>query len=160
MTKLASILGSTYEQKRIEIRIRKFELGGHTFKVRVPLVSESDEIYSRIIEPPPEKIDAIYIAMTSSLNKFKDQASEEFQFTETDIIVSGRSMREAAKNKAMTEARITEYIRLLCAEDPANSLAEINYEDIEAEWPLSVQLALVERIGEVISPTYKEARGN
>lgn len=160
MTKLASILGSTYEQKRIEIRIRKFELGGHTFKVRVPLVSESDEIYSRIIEPSPEKIDAIYIAMTSSLNKFKDQASEEFQFTETDIIVSGRSMREAAKNKAMTEARITEYIRLLCAEDPANSLAEINYEDIEAEWPLSVQLALVERIGEVISPTYKEARGN
>jgi hypothetical protein len=160
MTKLALILGSTYEQKRIEIRIRKFELGGHTFKVRVPLVSESDEIYSRIIEPPPEKIDAIYIAMTSSLNKFKDQASEEFQFTETDIIVSGRSMREAAKNKAMTEARITEYIRLLCAEDPTNSLAEINYEDIEAEWPLSVQLALVERIGEVISPTYKEARGN
>jgi len=160
MTKLASILGSTYEQKRIEIRIRKFELGGHTFKVRVPLVSESDEIYSRIIEPPLEKIDAIYIAMTSSLNKFKDQASEEFQFTETDIIVSGRSMREAAKNKAMTEARITEYIRLLCAEDPANSLSEINYEDIEAEWPLSVQLALVEKIGEAISPTYKEARGN
>jgi hypothetical protein len=160
MTKLSSMLGSTYEQKRIEIRTRKFELGGHTFKVRVPLVFESDEIYSRIIEPSLEKIDAIYIAMTSSLNKFKDQASEEFQFTETDIIVSGRSMREASKNKAMTEARITEYIRLLCAEDPANSLSEINYEDIEAEWPLSVQLALVEKIGEVISPTYKEARGN
>ena len=160
MTKLASILGSTYEQKRIEIRTRKFELGGHTFKVRVPLVSESDEIYSRIIEPSSEKIDLIYAAMTSSLAKFKDQASEEFQFTETDIIVSGRSMREASKNKAMTEARITEYIRLLCAEDPANSLSEINYEDIEAEWPLSVQLALVERIGEAISPTYKEARGN
>ena len=160
MTKLASILGSTYEQKRIEIRTRKFELGGHTFKVRVPLVSESDEIYSRIIEPSPEKIDLIYSAMTSSLAKFKDQVSEEFQFTETDIIVSGRSMREASKNKAMTEARITEYIRLLCAEDPANSLSEINYEDIEAEWPLSVQLALVEKIGEAISPTYKEARGN
>ena len=160
MTKLASVLGPSYEQKRSDLRIRKFELGGHTFRVRVPLVAESDAMYTTITVPPDERVDEVYTLMTGSLAKFKDQASEEFQFTDNDILVGGRSMREAAKNKVMTETRITEYIRLLCADDPANTLADITYTDIEAEWPLSIQLALVEKIGEVISPTYKEARGN
>ena len=69
-------------------------------------------------------------------------------------------MREAAKNKVMTEQRIVEYIRLLVPENPENSLADITYADVEAEWPLNVQLALCEKIGEVISPTYKETKGN
>ena len=81
-------------------------------------------------------------------------------FTENDVVVSGRSMREAATNKAMMEARITEMIRLLQPENPANTLDDITYAEIELEWPLSVQLALVEKISEVISPGYKENRGN
>jgi hypothetical protein len=105
-------------------------------------------------------VDKIYTTLTASLIKFKDQQSEEFQFTDNDIIVSGRSMREAAKNKAIMEARITEYVRLLVPEDPEQSMADITYTDIEAEWPLSVQVALVDKISEAISPSYKETRGN
>ena len=75
-------------------------------------------------------------------------------------MVDGRSMREAAKNKAITEARITEFFKLLVPELDGASLDDLTYKDIEDEFPMSVQLQIVEKIGEAISPTYKESRGN
>ena len=155
MTRLSSALGTG-----AEFRIKKFELGGQAFRVRVPLVSESDAIHSRIIKPDSAAIDKIYADLTKSLDEFKTLKNEDLVFTENDVVVSGRSMREAATNKAMMEARITEMIRLLQPENPANTLDDITYAEIELEWPLSVQLALVEKISEVISPGYKETRGN
>jgi hypothetical protein len=32
--------------------------------------------------------------------------------------------------------------------------------ELQDEFPIAVQMMIVEKIGEVISPTYKEARGN
>ena len=155
MTRLSSALGTG-----AEFRIKKFELGGHNFRVRVPLVSESDAIHSRIIKPDSAVIDKIYLELTKSLEEFKATENADLVFTETDVVVSGRSMREAATNKAMMEARIVEMVRLLQSDDPANNLDDITYAEIELEWPLSVQRALVEKISEVISPIYKEVRGN
>ena len=155
MTRLSSALGTG-----AEFRIKKFELGGHAFRVRVPLVSESDAIHSRIIKPDSAAIDKIYADLTKSLDEFKTLKNEDLVFTENDVVVSGRSMREAATNKAMMEARIVEMVRLLQPENLANTLDDITYAEIELEWPLSVQLALVEKISEVISPGYKETRGN
>lgn len=155
MTRLSSALGTG-----AEFRIKKFDLGGHAFRVRVPLVSESDAMHSRIIKPDSAAIDKIYADLTKSLDEFKTLKNEDLVFTENDVVVSGRSMREAATNKAMMEARITEMIRLLQPENPANTLDDITYAEIELEWPLSVQLALVEKISEVVSPGYKETRGN
>lgn len=163
MTRLGSAFGATYEQMRREILTRKFELGGFTFKVRIPLVAESDALYKRITEPAAELVDAAYLELVEPLMKFKDDADASeagFSFLENDLLVQGKSMREAAKNKVMTEQRIVEYIRLLVPADPESSLADITYDDVKAEWPLNVQLALCEKIGEVISPTYKETRGN
>ena len=163
MTRLSSAFGANYEKVRREIVTRKFELGGFTFKVKVPLVAGSDEIYSRINNPDEAQIEAIYQTLIAPLLKYKDDpeaAETGFAFLENDVLVQGKSLRDAAKNKAMTEARIVEYIRLLVPENPENTLADITYADIEAEWPLNVQLALCEKIGEVISPTYKEVRGN
>jgi len=158
MSKIASILGN--EKKLKDIRIKKFELGGHTFRVRVPLVSESDAIYAKAISPSEEKIAVIYQQLTASLMQFKDKKSEEFQFTDDDVIVNGRSMREAAKNKAMIETRVVEYVKLLVPESEEQTLDDITYKDIEEEFPLSVQMSLVKAIGEAISPTYEESRGN
>jgi len=155
MTRLSSALGTG-----AEFRIKKFELGGHNFRVRVPLVSESDAIHSRIIKPDSAAVDKIYLELTKSLEEFKATENADLVFTENDVVVSGRSMREAATNKAMMEARITEMVRLLQSDDPANNLDDITYAEIELEWPLSVQRALVEKIAEVISPIYKEIRGN
>lgn len=162
MSKLSATLGEKYQSKRESIFTRTFELGGHTFKVRIPSVAESDAIYQRVMNPADEVIEVLYKAMTEKLMPYKDEVQDEsgFEFLENDVIVQGRSMRDAAKTKAMTEAKITEYVKLLLPENPADTMADITYADIEAEFPLTIQLALIEKISEVISPTYKENRGN
>ena len=163
MTRLGAAFGANYEKMRREIITRKFELGGFVFRVRVPLVAETDAIYQRISEPDAQRVDEVYQTLVEPLLKYKDDQEAKdsgFTFLENDILVQGKSMREAAKNKVMTETRIVEYVRLLVPENPENTLSDITYADIEAEWPLNVQLALCEKIGEVISPTYKETKGN
>jgi hypothetical protein len=40
------------------------------------------------------------------------------------------------------------------------SFEDLTYADIQEEFPISVQMQIVEKIGEAISPTYREARGN
>jgi hypothetical protein len=160
MTKFSSAFGDKYQANKKNLLTRSFELGGHTFKVRIPLVSESELIYKKVSEPNDELIEKTYIEITQPLRQFESNQTEEFKFTDDDILVEGRSMREAAKNKAITEARITEFFKLLVPELEGASLDDLSYEDIQDEFPISVQMMIVEKIGEVISPTYREARGN
>ena len=160
MTKFSSAFGDKYQANKKNLLTRSFELGGHTFKVQIPLVAESDAIYKKITAPEQAEVDRIYAEISKPLEQFKESQTEEFVFTEDDILVDGRSMRDAAKNKAITEARITEFFKLLIPELEGATLESLTYKDIEEEFPLSVQLQIVEKIGEVISPSYREARGN
>lgn len=160
MTKFASAFGEKYQANRKNLLTRSFELGGHTFKVRIPLVAESDAIYKKVSEPDEQAVNVIYDSITKPLLEFKDNQNDDFVFTDDDILVQGRSMREAAKNKAITEARITEFFKLLIPAIEGATLDDLTYQDIEDEFPISVQMQIVDKIGEVISPTYKEARGN
>jgi hypothetical protein len=160
MTKFSSAFGDKYQTNRKNLLIRSFELGGHTFKVRIPLIAESDAIYKKVSEPDEETVEKVYQEITKPLRQFENNQTEEFKFTDNDILVDGRSMREAAKNKAITEARITEFFKLLVPEMEGVTLEDLTYADIEEEFPIAVQMQIVEKIGEVISPTYREARGN
>lgn len=159
MSKIAAALGESYQAKREELRIRKFDLGGHTFKVRVPVVAETDVIYKRINEPDQAKIEETYQKLAQPITQFRDEATQNgFEFLEGDILIEGKSLKESAKTQVMTQTRITEYIKLLVPVE--GTMDDITYEDIEAEFPMSTQLALIEKITEVISPTYRESRGN
>lgn len=160
MTKFSSAFGEKYQTNKKNLLIRSFDLGGHTFKVRIPLLAESDAIYKKVTNPDDATIEKIYEQLTKPLLQFENNQTDEFKFVEGDILVDGRSMREAAKNKAITEARITEFFKLLVPELEGASLEDLTYQDIEDEFPMSVQMQIVEKIGEAISPTYKESRGN
>jgi hypothetical protein len=160
MTKFSSAFGDKYQSNKKNLLTRTFELGGHIFKVRIPLVAESETIYQKVANPDEETVENIYQEITASLRQFEGNQTDEFQFTENDVLVEGRSMREAAKNKAITESRITEFFKLLVPELEGATLDDLTYKDIQEEFPISVQMQIVEKIGEVISPTYKEARGN
>jgi hypothetical protein len=160
MTKFSSAFGDKYQANKKNLLTRSFELGGHTFKVRIPLISESEAIYKRVAEPNEEYVEKSYIEITKPLRQFENNQTEEFKFVDNDILVEGRSMREAAKNKAITEARITEFFKLLVPELEGASLEDLTYTDIQDEFPISVQMMIVEKISEVISPTYRDARGN
>jgi hypothetical protein len=159
MTRFADALGAKYQQNRENIFTRRFELGGHTFKVRIPYVNESDEIYKRINEPDEAKIAEAYKQMTDPLMALKDQDAG-FTFTDDDVLIEGRSLKEAAKQKIQVEIKITEFVKLLVPEVEGATLDDLTYEEIEAEFPMAVQMQLVEKIAEAISPTYKETKGN
>jgi len=157
MSKLASALGSKYEANRVSVMTRQFEMGNHTFKVRVPSVGEIERIYDYFKNPNQDDVQKNYDEITKSLIELKDSANDTVQFLDNDIVVDGRSMMEAAKNKTVLQYRITEYIKFLITEN-GESLDNIEYADVEEEFPLAIQIKLVDKINEVIAPDYKEIR--
>jgi hypothetical protein len=154
MSKLGSALGKKYEENRLSVLTRSFELGDHTFKVRVPSVQEIEAIYNYFKNPNEEKVELEYQRMLKEFDGLKEKAGVEIK--DNDMVIDGRSMRETAKNKHILQHRIVEYIKFLIPE--TGSLEDINYEDVETEFPLSVQMTLVEKINEVISPEYKDIK--
>jgi hypothetical protein len=157
MSKLGSALGKKYEENRLSVLTRSFELGDHTFKVRVPSVQEIEAIYNYYKNPNEKKIEQEYqnllVLKDSDGNIVSDFRDQEVN---NDVVIEDRSMRETAKNKHVLQHRIVEYIKFLIPE--TGSLEDITYEDVEAEFPLSVQMTLVEKINEVISPDYKDIK--
>ena len=157
MSKLASALGSKYQENRVSVMTRQFELGNHTFKVRVPSASEIEAIYEYFKNPNQDDVQKNYDLMTQDLLALKDVADDKVIFSDDDIVIEGRSMKEAAKNKTVLQYRIVEYIKFLIPEN-GQSLDGLEYSDVESEWPLAIQLKIVDKINEVISPDYKEIR--
>jgi len=148
MTKLSAAFGDT-----ISLRIKSFELGGHTFKVRIPLSKEMDEINQRADLIDDEKFIERYKKAINGI-----VPGEGIEFTSDDVIVEGRSTVDLVKSAMKVENRIVEYIKLLVTE--VGNLDDITYDDIEAEWPFSVQVEILSKIGEAIQPGYKESRKN
>lgn len=155
MSKLSSAFGKKYESALQQIRTKSFILGGHEFKVRVPLTAEMDAMSKRILEIDESKRDAKFKEMTQNLTHNPELGIE---ITETDVIINGKSTKELVSAVLTMENRIVEYVRLLVA--PNGSLDDITYEEIEAEWPLSVQMEIIDAINEAIQPGYKETRKN
>lgn len=154
MSKLGSALGKKYEENRLSVLTRSFILGDHTFKVRVPSVAEIEAIYNYFKNPDQEKVELEYQNMLKEFEGLKEKEGVEVK--DNDMIIEGRSIRETAKNKHILQHRIVEYIKFLIPE--TGSLEDITYQDVEAEFPLSVQMTLVEKINEVISPDYKDIK--
>lgn len=137
------------------LRTKTFELGGHTFKVKVPLTSELDEMFSRIVQIDEKIVKERLKKMTDALTK---EPIEGVEVTKDDVIVNGSSTKETVVSVLQMERKITEYIKLLVPEN--GDLSELTYEEIEQEFPLQIQLELIEKITEAIQPGYKDARKN
>lgn len=150
MTKLKSALNI-----KADIRIKSFELGGHTFKVRVPLNKELETITSKIVDVPQDVIDARLKKMTETL---ADSDAEGVEVKDGEVFVDGRSTKETVVAVIQMERKIVEYIKLLVPE--TGTLDDLTYEEVEQEFPLQTQFELVEKISEVIQPGYKDARKN
>lgn len=150
MTKLSSAF-----QLNDSIRIKSFELAGHTFKVKVPLNKELEEISTRISDVPKADIDKRLKKMTETLTK---EPIEGVEIKDGDVLIDGKSTKETVVSVIQMERKITEYIKLLVPQN--GTLDDITYEEIEQEWPLQTQFEIVEKITESIQPGYKDARKN
>lgn len=155
MSKLSAAFGESYEKAVDQIRTRSFTLAGHEFKVRIPLTAEMMALQERINKVDESKAQEKFDSMTAEL---KINPPDGVEIVGDDVFVNGKSTKELVNAVLTMENRIVEYIRLLV---PVNgSLEDISYEEIEAEWPLPVQMEMVEKIGDAIQPGYKESRKN
>lgn len=161
MNKFANALGKKFIEKKDSVRTRSFEIGGHTFKVRVPLTIETELIQKRLANLDEEQVEKYYQELTKDLIAAKEIMPEDskVEFLENDVIIEGRSIRESAKNKLMSEMRIVEMFKLLVPEDSTFDMETITYKDIEELFPLPIQMTVVEQITEVISFDYKKIKG-
>jgi hypothetical protein len=148
MSQFAAALGSKFVENKDAIRIRSFELAGHTFKVKVPLTSEFEAMQKRMLEINESEVEQFYRDLIGEMPEENG-----------DVVVEGRSMREAARNKALVRNRITEMFKMLVPEDKGFDMGTITYEMIEELFPFPVQMQVIEEISHVVSPSYTESRG-
>lgn len=143
------------------VRVKTFDYNGHTFKVKIPLTKEYETILETANKVDEEKMEKYYNDLVKDFVNNKDNIPEELgvTFTDDDVILKDKSMREAAKNKLLTENRILALIRLLVPEEQGFDMQTVTYEMVEELFPFSVQLELIDLISNTITPTYKEQKG-
>lgn len=159
MNQLSQAFGTKFNKD--SIRIKSFEYGGHTFKVKVPLTKEYEALFESVKVVDDAKVKKYYDELTKEFIKNKDTLDPELGvvFEDNDIKIQGRSMMETAKNKVITENRIVAMIQLLVPEEEGFDMATVTYEMVEELFPFSVQLELLDLIAETISPNYKDTKG-
>lgn len=145
--KLSAALGNSDN-----LRVKTFELGGHKFKVRIPLSKQMDEINERTDKIDPVKYQERFDKVVKGLE------GDHVQRTDDDVIVDGRSTKNLIESAMRFENRMVEFVKLLVPDQ--GTLDDITYEDIENEWPLAVQLEMISAIGDAIQPSFGDARKN
>lgn len=137
------------------LRLKTFELSGQIFRVRIPLTKEMDAIEERINTIDEAEEQRRYDKMVAGFGSIEMEGVVK---TDNDVIVEGRSTRDMVRGILKMENRVVEFIKLLVPAD--GNLDDITYEEIDAEWPFTVQLEILAKISEVIAPGYKEERKN
>ena len=159
MNQFANALGKSFNKDTL--RIRTFDMGGHTFKVKVPLTAEYESILESVNIIDDNKVNKYYDELSKEFinNKSEFEKQEDVVFTDNDILLKGTSLRETAKNKAILENRILSLIKLIVPEEESFDMSTITYDMVEELFPFSIQIQLIEEISNVISPAYKTVRG-
>lgn len=159
MNQLAQAFGKKFDKDTL--RIKTFEYNGHIFKVKIPLTSEYESILANANIADESLIDKYYKEISKEFLDNKEKMSEEMGviFTDNDVIVEDKSMREAAKNKVLTQNRILALVKLLVPEEKDFDMSTITYDMVEELFPFTVQLELIDLIANTITPTYKEQKG-
>lgn len=142
------------------IRTKTFEYGNHTFKVKIPTTAETEAMYERIKAVPDDEAEKRYQEMAKPFfdNRAEYEKDTDVLFTENDVLVKTYSLKETARNKAMTENRIVEMFRLLLPKEAEFDMSQVTYQDIDEIFPFSVQLEMMDEIATLIAPTYGETK--
>ena len=156
MSRIQSAFGDSYQKASAHLRTKSFELGGHVFKVRIPLTKEMEQIEEAITTIDDQALEQRYEKMSASFRS--GPLIDGVEITENDVIVEGRSTKDLVRQVILMEQRIVEYIKLLVPEN--GDWGGLTYEEVDAEWPMTVQLEMIAKITEAIQPGYKDSRKN
>jgi hypothetical protein len=120
------------------------------------LTKEMEQIEQAIETINTDELQARYEKMSASFRT--GTVIEGIEITEDDVIIEGRSTKDLVSKIIMMENRMVQFVRLLVPE--TGTLDDITYEEIDAEWPMAIQLEMLAKITESIQPGYKDARKN
>lgn len=154
MSRIQSAFGDSYQ--KAHLRTKTFELGGHVFKVRIPLTKEMEQIEEVIEKINPDELQSRYEKMSASFRS--GTVIDGIEITDDDVIIEGQSTKELVRKIIMMEQRMVEFIKLLVPEN--GTFDDLTYQEIDAEWPMPVQLEIIAKITESIQPGYKDSRKN
>ena len=131
MNQLAQAFGKKFDKDTL--RIKSFEYNGHTFKVKIPLTSEYESILENANVADEALVEKYYQELIKDFKTNKDKLTEDMGvvFTDDDVIVQDKSMKEASKNKVLTQNRILALIKLLVSEEKDFDMSTISYEMVE-----------------------------
>ena len=156
--KLEQAFGKKFDKNAV--RVKTFEYNNHTFKVKIPLTSEYETIIEAANTPNDELLEKYYAEIVKPFIENREKLEKDgVEFTDNDVIVDQKSMREAAKNKTLIEQRILAMIKLLVPEEKDFDMNTVTYEMVEELFPFSVQLELIDLIANTITPSYKDQKG-
>lgn len=156
---LEKAFGTSFNKNAV--RTKTFEYNNHTFKVKIPLTKEYESILETANVVDEATVEKYYQDLAKDLIATKDTIPEDagVVFANNDVLVQGKSIRESAKNKLLTENRVLALMRLLVPEEEGFDMATVTYEMVEELFPFSVQLELIDMISNTITPSYKEQKG-
>lgn len=143
------------------IRIREFELQGQKFKVKVPNITESEYMEKLVENPSTELINEKYQKLLKPLLEKKEQfgESDKIVFKDDDVVIDSISLKEIAINQCKTELRILASFKLLIPQE-GQTMDNLTYDDINSDIPFPIQLDIVKKIANIISPSYEDSKKN
>jgi hypothetical protein len=136
------------------------DFAGHTLKVYLPTRKEMLGLEDKIKNPPDALVAEEYEKLHATFQKlYKINQNVNAEFKDDDIVVEGRSLREAARFKAQDVMREIAYVNLVGFEEGDEMLA-LSYEQISETFSEAQIKHLVSLIEKAVNPDYEVIQKN
>lgn len=154
--RLQDKFGSAFQRQKYA----DIDFAGHPLKVYLPTRKEMLELEGKIKNPPDDLLEQEYTKLVDTFEKlYKINKTVEVDRKDDDIVVEGRSLKEASRFKAQEIMREIALINLVGFEK-GQELFALSYEDISESFSPAQIKHLTDLIEKAVNPDYKEVEKN
>lgn len=154
--KLQDRFGSAFQRQKYA----DIDFAGHLLKVYMPTRKEMLELEGKIKNPPDALVEQEYAKLVETFEKlYKLNQSVSVERKDDDIVVDGRSLKEASRYKAQEIMREIALINLVGFEE-GQELFALSYEEISESFSPAQIKHLTDLIEKAVNPDYKDVEKN
>jgi hypothetical protein len=154
--KLQDRFGSAFQRQKYA----DIDFAGHPLKVYMPTRKEMLELEGKIKNPPDALVEQEYAKLVETFEKlYKVNQSVSVERKDDDIVVDGRSLKEASRFKAQEIMREIALINLVGFEE-GQELFALSYEEISESFSPAQIKNLTDLIEKAVNPDYKDIEKN
>jgi hypothetical protein len=154
--KLQDRFGSAFQRQKYA----DIDFAGHPLKVYMPTRKEMLELEGKIKNPPDALVEQEYAKLVETFEKlYKVNQSVSVERKDNDIVVDGRSLKEASRFKAQEIMREIALINLVGFEE-GQELFALSYEEISESFSPAQIKHLTDLIEKAVNPDYKDIEKN